>query len=107
MKKLASLAIAIVVALMLGACAGGGGEKAAAASAEDAQAAIAAAKDATKKAGSVGYEWRDTGKMIKSAEAALKEGKVEDAIKLANKAKRQSENAYAQYEANKGAGPRY
>ena len=105
MKKLASLAIAIVVALMLSACAGG--EKAPAVSAEDAKAAIAAAKDATKKAGSVGYEWRDTGKMIKSAEAALKEGKVEDAIKLANKAKRQSEHAYAQYEANKGAGPRF
>ncbi|UCE89590.1 MAG: SoxXA-binding protein [Pseudomonadota bacterium] len=105
MKKLASLAIAIVVALMLSACAGG--EKAPAVSAEDAQAAIAAAKDATNKAKSVGYEWRDTGKVIKGAEAALKEGKVEDAIKLANKAKRQSENAYAQYEANKGAGPRY
>ncbi len=62
----------------------------------DAAAAIAAAKAANKKAASVHYEWRDTGKLIKKAEAALKAGNDAEAIKLANKARRQAENAYAQ-----------
>ena len=61
-----------------------------------AEAAIAAAKDANAKAKAEGYEWRDTGKLIKKAEKALKDGKPEEAIKLANKAKRQAELAVAQ-----------
>ncbi len=61
--------------------------------------AIAAAKAANKKAKSVGFEWRDTGKMIKKAEKALKEGDDAKAIKLANKAKKQAESAVAQYHA--------
>lgn len=61
-----------------------------------AEAAIAAAKDANAKAKAEGFEWRDTGKMIKKAEKALKDGKPEEAIKLANKAKRQAELAVAQ-----------
>ena len=73
----------------------------------DADAAIAAAKAATKKAAGVGFEWRDTGKMIKKAEAAAKAGDFNAAVKGAKKAERQSINAYAQYEENKNAGPRY
>ncbi|MCG6886939.1 MAG: LysM peptidoglycan-binding domain-containing protein [Proteobacteria bacterium] len=61
-----------------------------------AEAAIAAAKAANDKAKAEGYEWRDTGKIIESAEKALKEGKDEEAIKLANKAKSQAELAVAQ-----------
>ena len=38
-----------------------------------------------KKAASVSGEWRDTGKFIKKAKAALKDGKYEKAIKLAKK----------------------
>jgi hypothetical protein len=41
----------------------------------NAEAAITAAKDARAQAGSVGGEWRDTGKMIARADALLKEGK--------------------------------
>lgn len=58
--------------------------------------AIAAAKEANKKAKAVGYEWRDTGKLIEEAEKALSDSKYDDAIKLANKARKQAENAVAQ-----------
>lgn len=58
--------------------------------------AIAAAKEANKKAKAVGYEWRDTGKLIDEAEKALSNSKYDDAIKLANKARKQAENAVAQ-----------
>ncbi len=63
---------------------------------QQAKDAIAAAKKANKEARSVGYEWRDTGKMIKKAEKALGDENYEKAIKLANKARRQAENAVAQ-----------
>ncbi|MGD8782864.1 MAG: DUF4398 domain-containing protein [Thioalkalispiraceae bacterium] len=59
--------------------------------------AIAAAKQANKEAKAVGYEWRDTGKMIKKAEKALADGDYDKAIKLANQAKRQAEIAVEQY----------
>lgn len=62
-------------------------------SAED---AIADAKSANKEAKAVGYEWRDTGKIIKKAEKALAGGDEAKAIKLANKAKKQAMNAMAQ-----------
>jgi hypothetical protein len=54
-----------------------------------AEQAIAAAKDARKQAISVGGEWRDTGKMIKKAEKLLKEGKAEEAKKVAEAAEAQ------------------
>jgi len=62
----------------------------------DAAAAIAAAEKAYKVALDELYAWRDTGKLIKKAKAALKKGKDADAIKLANKAKKQAEDAVAQ-----------
>lgn len=61
--------------------------------------AIAAAKEANQRAQAVGYEWRDTAKMIGEAEKALSDGKYDDAIKLANKARKQAENAIAQKQA--------
>ena len=64
--------------------------------ADDAAAAIAAAKAANAKAAAENYEWRDTGKIIKQAEKAMNEGKYAEAIKLANKARRQAENAVNQ-----------
>jgi nucleoid-associated protein YgaU len=64
-----------------------------------AEQAISDAKAANAKAKAVGYEWRDTGKIIKSAEAALEAGNEEEAIKLANKAKKQAEDAIAQEKA--------
>lgn len=66
------------------------------AQAADAVAAIAAAKDAQKQAATVDGEWRDTGKMIKKAEKLLKEGKTDEAAKLAAKAEAQGMLGYMQ-----------
>ncbi len=63
---------------------------------ETAEQAIADAKAANAKAKKMGVEWRDTGKMIKSAEKALADGDFEKATKTAIKAKRQAENAMSQ-----------
>jgi len=67
-----------------------------------AELAIKAAKDAYKKAKSVGYAWRDTGKIIKKAEAALKKGDEKTALKLANKARFQGEAAVKQHNYEQG-----
>jgi len=61
-----------------------------------AEQAIADAKAANAEAKAANYEWRDTGKIIKQAEDALAAGDEEGAIKLANKAKAQAEDAIAQ-----------
>ncbi len=58
--------------------------------------AIAAAKKADDQAKAAQYEWRDTGKLIKQAEKAMAAGHYNDAIQLANKARRQAENAIKQ-----------
>jgi hypothetical protein len=58
--------------------------------------AIQAAKDAQKQAASVGGEWRDTGKMIKKAEALLKEGKNKEAAEMAEAAEVQAMLGYMQ-----------
>ena len=72
--------------------------------ATDARAAIAAAEKARKSASKVSYEWRHTAKMIKQAKSAAKKKNYQKAIELANKAKKQGEDALAQYHAQKGAG---
>jgi len=63
---------------------------------EQAEQAIADAKSSNAQAKSMDAEWRDTAKIIKSAEAALGEGDYAKAIELANKAQRQAENAMKQ-----------
>ncbi|HED35876.1 MAG TPA: DUF4398 domain-containing protein [Gammaproteobacteria bacterium] len=63
---------------------------------EQAEQAIADAKSSNAQAKKMGAEWRDTAKVIKSAEAALDEGDYAKAIELANKAQRQAENAIKQ-----------
>jgi starvation-inducible outer membrane lipoprotein len=100
MKKIAMLAAATT--LLLGACA-----TAPTTTKEDAMAAISAAKAEQAKAKKVKYEWRDTGKIIKSAEEAMKKEDYANAVKLANKAKSQGILAQQQYEEQKNAGPRY
>ena len=97
MLKLTSL-IALVFAVAVGCTSttdsSGSSEQAA-------KDAIAAAKKANKDAKAVGYEWRDTGKIIKKAEKALADEDYDKAIKSANKAKRQAENAIAQEQAER------
>ena len=61
-----------------------------------AEQAIANAKSANAQAKKMGAEWRDTGKIIKSAEDALAAGDEEKAKTLAGKAQRQAEIAMEQ-----------
>ncbi|HEB54828.1 MAG TPA: SoxXA-binding protein [Gammaproteobacteria bacterium] len=100
MKK---LLLAATAALFLNACT----NTPPGASADDAKTAISKAVQKTQQAAKVDYEWRDTGKIIKKAKAALKKGDIDTAIKLANKARRQSDNALKQYAEQRNAGPRF
>ena len=100
MKKIALLAA--VATLVLGACA-----TAPTTTKEDAMAAINMAKQESAKAEKVNYAWRDTGKIIKQAEEAMKKEDYASAVKLANKAKTQGTLAQQQYEEQKNAGPRF
>jgi hypothetical protein len=73
----------------------------------DAATTIAAAEAARAKASALGYEWRDTGKLIanaKKAQAAKDEAK---AVSLATMALHQSENALKQQAAQKDAASRF
>ncbi len=102
MKKLLILAAASII---LTAC--GSSEPAMMHSKNDAASAIMAAEHEAGRAASENYEWRDTGKLIKSAKAALKEDKYDDAVKLATKAKKQSSLALMQHDANQHAKPAF
>jgi len=106
MKKLIPFAIA--GAFVLGGCASGGsaGGSSSAVNDKDAATAIMAAEHELKRATAKGAAWRDTEKLIKEAQKAAKEGKFDEAVKLANKAKDQSTNALAQAEEQKNAGPK-
>ena len=55
-----------------------------------------AALAATQKAASIGYEWRDTRKLLRKAKKAADKGDFAKAEKMANSAKFQSDAAYAQ-----------
>lgn len=70
-----------------------------------AEDAINAAKAAQKEAGAVGFEWRDMGKMIKKAEKAAKDGKADDAIKIADTVVMHGKEALKQAALAKTAGP--
>jgi hypothetical protein len=61
-----------------------------------AEQAISAARTATQEAAKAGFEWRDTGSIIKDAEKALSEGKKDEALKLADEARQQAELALQQ-----------
>jgi len=106
MKKV--IPFALVAAFALGACTGGGSSSGGSAITKgDASSAITAAEHEKKRAKGKGYEWRDTGKIIKKAKKAMKAEDYAKAVKLANKAKRQSANALKQYAEQKNAGPKY
>lgn len=62
----------------------------------DAAHAIHQAEQARKLAASVGGEWRDVGQMIEDAQRLAKSGRFQDAIDLANQAKRQAELGHGQ-----------
>lgn len=60
----------------------------------------AAAEEARKKAAALGTEWRDTAKQLKKARLAAKDGDMDKAIKLATRARHESEDAVRQAAAN-------
>ena len=69
--------------------------------------AIDDAKAAMKRADSVGFAWRDTGKMIMAAQAAADKGDMARAMELAEQARKQGESAYQQYLDQRNSGPRF
>jgi len=89
-------ALILVTGSLIAGCAGTTEEEPKVGGGGDASAAIAAAERAYKIALDEMYAWRDTGKLIKKAKEALKAGKDTEAIKLANKAKKQADDAVAQ-----------
>lgn len=116
MKLSKTIATILIVGLLSYACtaiSGGSAksvatsETAQAATEQDYQSALAAARAAQKKAGSVDGEWRDTSKLLKQAETAAKSGDHSKAVKLANKAKLQGEQGYRQALDQERAGPRF
>ncbi len=68
------------------------------ADAEQAAAAIAAAETSRAAAAAVGYEWRDTAKMIADAKKAAEEKDFSKAVKLAREAEQQGKNGVAQHQ---------
>lgn len=99
MKKLIA---ALAVSLTLAGCAAAPEREPA--TPEQVQSAIEAADAARKQAASVGHEWRDTGKFIDQARKLLKEGKLDEALALAEKAQRQGELGYKQWQTAKSHG---
>ncbi|MCP3668441.1 MAG: SoxXA-binding protein [Gammaproteobacteria bacterium] len=89
-KQISILIIGLFLAV------GAAGSVAAAPDAAQAKQAITDAQSAQKKAASVNGEWRDVGKFIKKARGAEKKGDFATAVKLANKARQQSEIGYQQ-----------
>jgi len=71
------------------------------------QAAIQAAVTENKKANALGYEWRDSGKVLKAAKKDLADGKLDKALKLAQKAEQFGKAAQEQAIAQKSAAPRF
>ncbi|MBD3670478.1 MAG: SoxXA-binding protein [Gammaproteobacteria bacterium] len=98
MKKIAILAASSLIALS--ACASGPSKEEVTPVIESAKAENAAAKK-------MGFMWRDAGKMIKKAEAALKEGDTAQAMKLAKKAEFQGKMAQIQAKEQANAGPAF
>ncbi|WP_089727544.1 hypothetical protein [Candidatus Thiosymbion oneisti] len=70
----------------------------------DFEKAMTAAREARKKAATVGGEWRDIGKFLKQAEQAAAKGDFATANQLAEKARRQGELGYEQAMSQKDVG---
>jgi len=103
MKKLKLLKLAAAAVIFTGFVAGCASESEPMAEAKDcpnaeAKNAIYQAKVRNSQAKKVGYEWRDTGKIIKAAEKAATKCENDKAVKLAHKATKQADDAIAQYE---------
>lgn len=90
LKKFTLLATAVTLILSSNVFAG--------ATKAHADSAISKATMANNAAKKVGYEWRDTGKMIKKAKTMVSKKDYSGAIKLANAAEAQGNTAAAQFD---------
>ncbi|MGB0721418.1 MAG: LysM peptidoglycan-binding domain-containing protein [Gammaproteobacteria bacterium] len=99
MKIKKSLVVTAFAASLLAGCASSPKEEPAGPSAEQvaAEKAISSAKAAIKTAKSNEWLWRDTGKIMKSAEEAFGKGDYAKAEKLAAQAEEQAHDAVNQY----------
>jgi len=97
--------IALATLLLSGCASSGTSGSSAGASEAGYNAAVAAAKSSIKIAKKAHYEWRDSGKLLKKADKAAKNGDFDKATKLANKARRQGELALKQSKDQANAGP--
>lgn len=69
--------------------------------------AVKAANASIEQAKSVNYEWRDSRKLLKTADELNKQGKTDKAMALVSKAKKQGEMAVIQAQLQAGTnGPR-
>ena len=91
MRTIARLLAAAALIGLLAGCATTGDDKAA-----TAEQAISDAKAANAEAAALGFEWRDTGSLIKDAQAAFDAGDFDKALALANQALAQAEDAKRQ-----------
>jgi hypothetical protein len=73
----------------------------------DAESAITAAEHEAMRADKMGGQWRDVADMIKTAKDAIKEDKFDEAVNLANTAKRQATLGIEQATSQKNAGPQF
>ena len=67
-----------------------------AATVDEFNAAFADANETRKMANSLGYEWRDTAKILKQAAEAAQQGDLDKAMELVAQAKFQGETAISQ-----------
>ncbi|WP_303900957.1 LysM peptidoglycan-binding domain-containing protein [Thiohalomonas denitrificans] len=91
-----SALLALILGFMVGCATAPQQEEPEAPTVAEAQAAIDAAHAAVEEAQAAGAVWRDSADMVKEAEAALADGDTTNAVELANRARRQAENALAQ-----------
>jgi len=87
--------------IALGGCAGGG------ASSDDYNKVASEAEAEIAVANKMGATWRDTEKFLAESKKAAKDGDMEKAMKLANKALKQAKLAQEQAKAHANAGPWY
>jgi len=104
MKKSLIIAVAAASLIALSGCQTQESKPGKSAAQANYETALADAKKAQKAASSLKNEWRDTGKMLKKAEAAAAKGDYETATKLAGKAEAQGHAAVAQAREQAGAG---
>lgn len=105
MKAYSNIAILTLAFSLLTGCETTDTKEEAASTDTKAVSTIAEAKAAFDEVNELGYAWRDTEEMIKSAEEAAKLGDTSTADSLSKSALDQSRLAKEQYEAQKNAGP--